>query len=267
MQFFPDMLAKVALSRDAEGNYLGRVKTSGTAADAFRQFIYQENSMRKAMDFLVGRTIKVVDVQEVAVMPYGKTDKNFLKKIRIFVYNLEYSCRKKQLRSDDEWVDLGLPSGILWAKCNIGASKPEESGDYFAWGETKPKGVYDWSTYLYCDGDSNSLKKYGPVFGRFPGPLDSMLNEVDDVSAQVSEGFACIPSVVDWQELISCTAPELTTLNGTKGVRYTASNGNSIFLPKAGLVDSDKIKYVGLEHMDTGRGVVSALFYFSNENI
>ena len=252
MQFFPNMLAKVAMARDAEGNALGRVKTSGTAADAIQQFLYRKDSMRKAMNFLAGRTIKVVDAQEVTVMPYGKStydlkkDYCVLEKTRIFVYNLEYSCHKEQLQSDDEWVDLRLPSGKLWATCNIGASRPEESGDYFAWGEIKPKAVYDWTTYLYCDGNPHSLTKYGPIFG-FLDYSGATLNDVDDVSDQFSRGYAHIPSVVDWQELIRYTYSEGVTINGIKGVRFTSSNGNSIFLPKAGFVDSDNVKEVGLD--------------------
>lgn len=49
-----------------------------------------------------------------------------------------------------EYVDLGLPSGLKWGTCNIGANAPEEFGDYFAWGETKPKSEYFWSSYTYC---------------------------------------------------------------------------------------------------------------------
>lgn len=252
MQFFPNMLAKVARPCDDTGNSLGRVKTSGTAAAAFQQFLYRNDSMRKAMNFLAGRTIKVVDAQEVIVMPYGKTkydlEKGYcvLKKTRIFVYNLECSCCKAQLQSDDEWVDLRLPSGKLWATCNIGASRPEESGDYFAWGEIKPKAVYDWSTYLYCDGDPQSLTKYGPIFG-FLDYSGATLHDIDDVSVQVSRGHAHIPSIEAWQELIRYTYSEAVTINGIKGVCFTGSNGNSIFLPKAGFVDSDKIKEVGLD--------------------
>ena len=86
--------------------------------------------------------------------------------------NQTFECSISQLDSitfaeDDliiieehEWVDLGLPSGTLWATCNVGASKPEEYGDYFAWGETEPKDEYCWSTYLHCKGDYNSLTKY-----------------------------------------------------------------------------------------------------------
>ena len=59
-----------------------------------------------------------------------------------------------------EWVDLGLPSGTLWATCNVGANSPEEYGDYFAWGETTTKSSYSWSTYKYCKGSSSTMTKY-----------------------------------------------------------------------------------------------------------
>ena len=64
--------------------------------------------------------------------------------------------------SGDEhaYVDLGLPSGTLWATCNVGADTPEGYGDYFAWGETQPKDVYNWSNYQYCNGSHDQLTKY-----------------------------------------------------------------------------------------------------------
>ena len=63
------------------------------------------------------------------------------------------------------YVDLGLPSGTLWAACNVGANTPEEYGDYFAWGETAPKTTYNWSNYKYCNGGDgwNTLTKYFPI--------------------------------------------------------------------------------------------------------
>ena len=61
-------------------------------------------------------------------------------------------------------VDLGLPSGTLWADRNIGADSPEGYGDYFAWGETRPKSTYSWSTYKYCKGSYNTLTKYYNYF-------------------------------------------------------------------------------------------------------
>ncbi len=95
MRFFPNMLAKVAMSRDADGNYLGRVKTSGTAAAKFQEFLGQENSMQKAMSALAGKTIKVTDEQEVSILPFGKTQIDLrngdavLQKTYIFTYDLE----------------------------------------------------------------------------------------------------------------------------------------------------------------------------------
>ena len=63
-------------------------------------------------------------------------------------------------QDNHEYVDLGLPSGTLWATCNVGANSPEQYGDYFAWGETAPKEVYTWETYKWCNGTWDSLTKY-----------------------------------------------------------------------------------------------------------
>ncbi|MBO5975390.1 MAG: hypothetical protein J6P95_06730, partial [Paludibacteraceae bacterium] len=58
------------------------------------------------------------------------------------------------------YIDLGLPSGLKWATCNVGADSPEEYGDYFAWGETTSKTTYDWSTYKWCNGSYYTMTKY-----------------------------------------------------------------------------------------------------------
>ena len=79
-----------------------------------------------------------------------------------------------------EYVDLGL--SVKWATFNVGATKPEGYGDYFAWGETEPKDVYDWSTYKWCNGSSTTLKKYNVDSNR--GTVDNkfFLESVDDVA-------------------------------------------------------------------------------------
>ena len=70
-------------------------------------------------------------------------------------------CQVRVKKADTmEWVDLGLPSGTLWATCNVGASSPEEYGDYFAWGETTPKSTYNWSTYFDTEDGGSTFKKY-----------------------------------------------------------------------------------------------------------
>ena len=63
-------------------------------------------------------------------------------------------------QENHEFVDLGLPSGTLWATCNVGANAPEEYGDYFAWGETAPKETHSWNTYKWCNGSSTTMTKY-----------------------------------------------------------------------------------------------------------
>ena len=88
---------------------------------------------------------------------------------------------------EHEYVDLGLPSGTLWATCNVGASKPEEYGDYYAWGETEPKEVYDWSTYRWCNGGRTSLTKYNTKSSY--GIVDNKTElELEDDAAYVNWG-------------------------------------------------------------------------------
>lgn len=148
--------------------------------------------------------------------------------------------------NDDDWVDMGLPSGVLWAKCNLGATKPEEYGDYYAWAETKPKEVYDWTNYLYCNGAPNQLTKYcnDPEFG-YNGYTDrwlTQLQDMDDAARQASGGLAYIPTDELWRELINFTYSERTSINGIKVLRFTASNGNHLILPAAGSHVSGKIR-------------------------
>lgn len=138
-----------------------------------------------------------------------------------------------------EYVDLGLPSGTLWATCNIGAETVEEFGDYFAWGETEPKELYDWKSYQYGRfiHERYELNKYCTVsaYG-FNGFVDNLtVMEPDDDVARTcwGEGWR-MPTIGEWEELFLNTTGVWTTLNDVKGWRCTASNGNSLFLPAAG---------------------------------
>ncbi|MBQ5681401.1 MAG: Ig-like domain-containing protein [Bacteroidaceae bacterium] len=131
------------------------------------------------------------------------------------------------------YVDLGLPSGTLWATCNVGASKPEEYGDYFTWGETEPKNDYSWSTYKYCKGTYDTMTKY--CYGT--GDNKTELEPSDDAATANWGSDWRMPSLEQCEELInnSYTTTTLTTLNGKYGRKITSkSNGNSIFLPAAG---------------------------------
>ena len=132
-----------------------------------------------------------------------------------------------------EYVDLGL--SVKWATCNVGANKPEDYGDYFAWGETTTKGIYKWSTYEYCNGSSFTLTKYNTKSSI--GSRDNKRTlELGDDAAHVNWGGSWrMPTYAEWTELREQCTWTWTTQNGTKGYKVTSkSNGNSIFLPAAG---------------------------------
>ena len=136
-----------------------------------------------------------------------------------------------------EYVDLGLPSGTLWATCNMGANAPEEYGDYFAWGETQPKDFYNWNTYQYCNGSSNTLTKYcnNPDYGYngFTDDLTILLPEDDAATVNWGNEWS-MPTYDEWVELYENTTIAWINQNGVNGRLFTAANGNSLFLPAAG---------------------------------
>ena len=146
---------------------------------------------------------------------------------------------------EHEWVDLGLPSGTLWAAYNVGADAPEEYGDYFAWGETEPKEVYDWSTYKWCNGTNDSLTKYCSTNGY--GVLDHK-NELDceDDAAYVNWGpLWCMPTHEQQVELMNVCTWTQTTLNGVNGYLVTGPNGNKLFFPYTGERSGSELMYAG----------------------
>ena len=152
----------------------------------------------------------------------------------------------------EEYIDLGLPSRTLWANCNVGTNKPEGLGDYFAWGEVTPKTTYSWANYLHCNGAADQLTKYcnDPAYGynHFTDTL-TVLERPDDAgwcNFDSNKGPR-LPSKEQWQELYQNTTHTWTTLNGAEGVLFEASNGNSIFLPAAGMRHEDG-NTVGIEH-------------------
>lgn len=135
-----------------------------------------------------------------------------------------------------EYVDLGLPSGTLWARCNIGAIKPEEYGDYYAWGETSTKNTFNWTTYKYAKGDSDELTKYCTLSAWGNAGFTDNLTELqrgDDPASSWGSGWYT-PTLAQWEELLANTTNEWTTQNGVKGRLFTSEkNGETLFLPAA----------------------------------
>lgn len=138
---------------------------------------------------------------------------------------------------EHEWVDLGLPSHTLWATCNVGASTPEEFGDYFAWGETAPKDYYHWSTYKWCNGRYTTITKYcGNSLYGYNGFVDNKTElEHEDDAAYINWGPSwCMPSMEQTRELCDNCTWQWTQRNGVNGQLVTGPNGNTIFLPATG---------------------------------
>ena len=136
------------------------------------------------------------------------------------------------------YVDLGL--SVKWATCNVGATKPEEYGNYYAWGETTLKDYYDWSTYKYGS-DYDELTKYcnNASYGKDSFTDDKTVLDPEDDAAHANWGGAWrMPTDAEWTELReNCTWKWTDDYNGTgvKGRIVTSNiNGNSIFLPAAG---------------------------------
>ena len=158
------------------------------------------------------------------------------------------------------YVDLGL--SVKWATCNVGATNPEEYGNYYAWGEVEPKEVYDWSTYKFMDSSVNdwngvnkytvadSQNEYGDVVwydnsGNFIGDNKTILDQEDDAATVNMGGSWRMPTAEEQQELIDECTWTWTTLNDVNGYNVEGPNGNSIFLPAAGYRGDGDLFVVG----------------------
>lgn len=133
-----------------------------------------------------------------------------------------------------DYVDLGLPSGTLWATCNVGAVMPYEYGHCFAWGETERKKDYDWDTYNWCNGVQliKYCNKSNYGYEGFTDDLTILQSGDDAATVNWGSGWHT-PTKEQWQELIDNTASEWTTQNDVNG-RVFYGNGQSLFLPAAG---------------------------------
>ena len=148
--------------------------------------------------------------------------------------NVELFAEFRRTHNRHEYVDLGLPSGLKWSTCNMGAESPEKTGAYYAWGETEEKEEYSWTTYEYYDSYLNAITKYcaHDRYGIIDGK-DTL--EAEDDAAQVKWGREWrMPTKKEMEELRKECSWEWTTLNGVEGYKVTGPNGNSMFLPVTG---------------------------------
>lgn len=172
-----------------------------------------------------------------------------------------------------EYVDLGL--SVKWATCNVGATKPEESGDYFAWGETQPKSTtYNWSTYKWCNASSNPQTKY--CTNSYYGTVDNKTQlELSDDAARANWGGSWrMPTDAELTELRENCTWTWTTQNGVNGYKVTSKkNGNSIFLPAAGyrggssLYNAGSNGYYWSSSLYTDNPLYAWNVYFGSDNV
>ena len=134
------------------------------------------------------------------------------------------------------YVDLGLPSGLKWAKYNVGATSETQYGKFFQWGETTTDTNYTWAAYKYCNGSSTTMTKY--CTDSLNGTVDNKtkLEDEDDAARANMGGDWRMPTQAEFQELITYTANEWVDDfdgNGTKGYKFTSKKdtSNYIFIP------------------------------------
>lgn len=145
----------------------------------------------------------------------------------------------KRVINGHEFVDLGLPSGTLWATQNMGASAPEQAGDYYAWGELEPKETYTWATYSLCGGTSRTLSRYcgNADYGTVDNKVQLTLE--DDAANQQWGGLWRMPTKEQAQELKSQCKWVLDSARG--GYVLTGPNGNTLFMPLTGYMEGSNV--------------------------
>lgn len=178
---------------------------------------------------------------------------------KLFIYTLFLSllgCAISCTDDDDieypyggyDYVDLGLPSGIKWATMNLGATKPIEVGNYYSWGEIKPKAQYDFSDYQYCAeineaGGIKTLSKYGTSGKYGVSDQKTQLESCDDVATQLWGNGWRMPTLEELNELLEYCEIQFGVVNGKQGTTFIGPNGTSIFLPLTGTRFQGTLEY------------------------
>ena len=210
--------------------------------DTLRYMTYKDDkfkAIRKAIEALAGENAKLDGILDnmtkivEAIMAGNTNEKEGWAEIAKQLELLKAAAGIGGSTDKVEYVDLGLPSGNLWAKCNLGASSPEAYGDYYAWGEVEPKQVYTNSNHKWYKEGAPSLgfTKYNNEDGKL-----SLEDEDDAVIQKLGNGWRT-PTLADFRELTNqkYTTIEKTTLNGVAGYKITSKkNKKSIFIPFAG---------------------------------
>ena len=200
--------------------------------------------MKKLKDFVL---IRINGSLGERLLIWASLIKLLVKRIKSKFKNKETEPANGQL-----YVDLGLPSGLKWAKCNVGAKKETDYGYYFMWGDIEDKSDDEcsWESYKYCNWSYDTLTKYNtfPLFGEKPDDKTKLDSE-DDAARVHMGGDWRMPTQTEIQELLENTENEwVEDFNGSgvNGRKFSSKiNGNSIFIPAAGICRDGSVDYVG----------------------
>ena len=206
----------------------------------------------KILSILFIFTVLFCIAQDVLLLPFDATSLTEEQKVlnpdyRAYPTALEDSMPtiicNDELPDCMDAVDLGL--SVKWANRNVGAGTPEDYGDYFAWGEVVPKEIYNWSTYLHCDGTEVTITKYNTSSSY--GTVDNKTElKAEDDAASVNWGGAWrMPTDEEMTELRENCIWIWTSQNEVNGYKITGPNGNSIFLPAGGCYNENKFLLAG----------------------
>ena len=173
------------------------------------------------------------DILTATASPLAGSTHYYVRSFARTEYGTTYGAEKEfTTPSAIEAVNLGL--SVKWGSCNVGASSPEDYGDYYAWGETAAKSSYSWTNYSWCNGSSTTLTKYNCNSSYGTVDNKTVLEQNDD-AAHVKLGDSWrMPTDAEWTELREKCTWIWTTKNGVNGRLVKGPNGNSIFLPAAG---------------------------------
>ena len=219
---------RFVILQQTEGIYWTSDLVSNDEESAWTPYFSSEKMGISYMSRYCGHPIRPVASTIQTIMPKGCPDENH-----------------------PHMIDLGLPSGTKWACCNVGANKPEECGDYYAFGETGKKNAYYDVTYQYYDSSKQEMMLIGnyiedPVNYLEGGYYD--ISGTDYDAATVHWGALWhMPTKAQFRELVTNTTSEMISKNGERGQEFTGPNGRTIFLPYAGEFDEDHQPVAGYD--------------------
>ncbi|MBR5726425.1 MAG: hypothetical protein IKX56_06805 [Muribaculaceae bacterium] len=255
------------ISVGSNGNYWSRelyYNTSGYQTNCAFELIFGSTSRQKINGMRnYGFSVRSVYVGEVdSTSDYERGDVNMDGQVSISdvteLINYLLTDEWPAPETIEEYVDLGLPTGTLWATRNVGANRPEQSGNYFAWGETTPKSNYVWATYQWVEMTGTSQMQYIKYNTKSNlGVVDNKTElDPEDDAAYVNWGPEWrMPSKAQVAELIDNCTWEWTEMNGVYGQKVIGPNGNYIFMPASGLASGNKFSNLGVRGQYWGRSL------------